>query len=147
MFTARPILVIEDDAALREALMEYLEETGDFLPFGAGTLAEAGTLLDSAPLRFDSIILDVHLPDGDGVGFCMRLRDQGHNMPVIMLTGSATAADVVRGLGAGATEYLAKPFRASDLIARLQPVGLADDKEDALGPVCRKVPNANECVA
>jgi DNA-binding response OmpR family regulator len=120
MIAAQSVLIVEDDFSFREALIEFLVETGGFLPVGVGTLAEASRLLDFGP-RFDSVILDVHLPDGDGFGFCIGLRDRGHRMPVIMLTGSATEADVARGLDAGADDYIAKPFRVCDLIARLQP--------------------------
>jgi DNA-binding response OmpR family regulator len=66
------------------------------------------------------VILDVNLPDGDGCEFCRHLRRQGHKMPIIMLTGSSAEADVVRGLEAGACDYISKPFRTNELIARME---------------------------
>jgi len=69
---------------------------------------------------FDAIILDVGLPDGDGRDFCSELRQQGHTMPIIMLTGANAEDDVVRGLESGANDYIAKPFGWDELLARLR---------------------------
>ncbi len=83
--------------------------------------------------RFDAIILDVSLPDGDGRDFCVKLRRQGHKMPVIMLTGSDAETDVVRGLDSGANDYIAKPFRLNELLARLRAqLRIFENSEDAV---------------
>src|ERR1700722_10947457 len=119
MSSKRPILIVEDDAALRGVLAEQLVETGDFHPVEAASLDQATQLLDDVEIGFDLIILDVNLPDGDGCGFCAHMRRQGHKMPIIMLTGSSAEADVVRGLDAGANDYIIKPFRMNELIARM----------------------------
>lgn len=66
------------------------------------------------------MILDVKLPDGDGRELCCRLRRAGLRMPVLMLTGADTEHDVVRGLEAGAQDYVAKPLRPAVLMARLR---------------------------
>ena len=100
MSADRPILIVEDDEALREALTERLTADGGFTAIGAGTLEEASNILAAKDARFDAVILDVGLPDGNGFDFCARLRQLGHNMPVIMLTGWDTEDDVVRGLDA-----------------------------------------------
>ncbi|HVE21526.1 MAG TPA: response regulator transcription factor [Acidocella sp.] len=120
MASQHPILVVDDDAALRAALIEQLVQDGEFLPSEAASLAEAESKLTGANARFDAILLDVGLPDGDGCDFCRRLRSQGLRTPIIMLTGSAEETDVVRGLDSGANDYIAKPFRLNELLARLR---------------------------
>jgi DNA-binding response OmpR family regulator len=120
MASQHPILVVDDDAALRVALTEQLVQDGEFLPSEAATLAEAESKLTGANARFDAVLLDVGLPDGDGRDFCRRLRAQGMKTPIIMLTASSDEMDVVRGLDSGANDYIAKPFRLNELLARLR---------------------------
>jgi DNA-binding response OmpR family regulator len=133
MSDARSVLIIEDDHAFREVLAEQLAETGDFLAVEVATLKEASQLLDADQARFDAIILVVTLPDGDGCDFCVELRRQGCNVPIIMLTGSSSDTDVVRGLEAGANDYIGKPFRANELVARLNAqLRLFDNSVDAV---------------
>jgi DNA-binding response OmpR family regulator len=116
----RPILIVEDDAALREALVEQLSENGDFELIEAGSLAEATLHLDHERGRIDLILLDLNLPDGDGWSFCAQLRRKGCHMPIIMLTGASSDADIVQGLEKGANDYICKPFRGSELKARIR---------------------------
>lgn len=116
----RPILIVDDDGTLRETLAEQLEVDGEFTASEAATLAEAEAKLSATEARFDAVILDVTLPDGDGRDLCARLRRQGVRMPIIMLTGSDAETDVVRGLDSGANDYIAKPFRLHVLLARLR---------------------------
>ena len=133
MPTPRPILVVEDDAALRATLAEQLAMDGGFSVAEAATAAEAAARLADADARCDAVLLDVGLPDGDGRDLCARLRRDGRRMPVIMLTGADAEADVVRGLDAGANDYVAKPFRAGELLARLRAqLRVFDDTEDAV---------------
>jgi DNA-binding response OmpR family regulator len=133
MPAARPILIVEDDHALRQALVEQVSEDGSYKSFEAATLREAAQYLGAADARFDSIILDVNMPDGDGRDFCVQMRRQGHRMPIIMLTGASAEEDIVHGLNSGANDYIAKPFRASELMARLQAQLRAfDTSEDAV---------------
>jgi len=115
----RPILVVDDDNALREALIEQLELDGEFAPQAADCLAAAEAVL-AKTTRFDAVLLDVGLPDGDGRDFCRKLRERGIKAPIIMLTASAEESDVVRGLDSGANDYIAKPFRINELLARLR---------------------------
>src|SRR5689334_6208576 len=98
MAAKRSILIIEDDLALRQALVEHLSEDGVFQPVEASTLAEAWCHLDNETVRTDLILLDLGLPDGDGLIFCAQARRQGHHMPIIMLTGAGGEVDIVRGL-------------------------------------------------
>jgi DNA-binding response OmpR family regulator len=133
MSSARPILIVEDDDALRQVLADQVSSSGIFSSVEAATLDEASRYLSAAEARFDSIILDVNLPDGDGRDFCAKIRRQGHNMPIIMLTGASDEDDVVSGLNAGANDYIAKPFRVNELLARLHAqLRLFDTSEDAV---------------
>jgi DNA-binding response OmpR family regulator len=119
MSAERPILIIEDDSALSALLTEQLAEDNEFHPVTAASLGEADRSLSSETARFDTLILDVGLPDGDGFEYCAKLRAQGHKMPIIMLTGAGDETDVVRGLQAGANDYIVKPFRLLELKARI----------------------------
>ncbi|MBV1800444.1 response regulator transcription factor [Siccirubricoccus sp. G192] len=133
MSTSRPILIIEDDAALRTTLAEQLALDGSFAADQAESAAEAEAKLAIDGARFDAILLDVGLPDGDGRDLCAKLRRDGLRMPVIMLTGADAEADVVRGLDAGANDYIAKPFRAGELLARVRAqLRVLDNSEDAV---------------
>ena len=120
MASARPVLIVDDDPDLCQTLAEQLAVDGDFAAATAATLAEATARLAAPDSRFDAIILDLGMPDGDGREFCAELRQAGHKMPILMLTGSDTEGDVVRGLDAGANDYTAKPFRMAELLARLR---------------------------
>ena len=95
----RPILVVDDDEALRETLCEQLALDGEFAPQQAGTAAEALARLSAEDARFDAIMLDIGLPDGDGRELCAKLRKQGLRMPILMLTGADQEQDMVRGPG------------------------------------------------
>jgi DNA-binding response OmpR family regulator len=133
MSSERPILVVDDDRDLRATLAEQLAVDGEFTSVGVATLAEAEEKLAGKEARFDAVILDVSLPDGDGRDFCKRMRREGHKMPVIMLTGSDAETDVVRGLDSGANDYIAKPFRLNELLARLRAqLRSFENSEDAV---------------
>jgi DNA-binding response OmpR family regulator len=134
----RPILIIEDDNALSAMLAEHLAEDREFQPVAVASLREADASLGAESARFDTLILDVGLPDGDGRDYCAKLRQQGHRMPIIMLTGSGEEMDVVRGLDAGANDYIVKPFRPQELMARirsqLREFETSDDAVFMIGP-------------
>src|SRR5215469_16772553 len=105
MSAERPILIVDDDPALRETLIEQFSMDGEFAAEEAATVQAAEEKLTARDSRFDAVILDVSLPDGDGRDLCIRLRRQGYKMPIIMLTGSDAETDVVRGLDSGANDY------------------------------------------
>jgi DNA-binding response OmpR family regulator len=133
MASQHPILVIDDDVALRTALVEQLVHDGEFVPEEAGNLAEAEQKLAGTNARYDALLLDVSLPDGDGRDYCKKLRARGIKVPIIMLTGSAEETDIVRGLDSGANDYIAKPFRISELLARLRAqLRTFENSEDAV---------------
>lgn len=129
----RPILIVDDDPALCEELAAQFDVDGEFAATAAGSVAEAREQLQSAANRFDALILDVSLPDGDGRDLCGALRREGLRMPIIILTGSDEEADVVRGLDSGANDYIAKPFRLNELMARLRAqMRIFENSEDAV---------------
>src|ERR687894_1037893 len=133
MSETRPILIVEDDAALRATLAEQIMLAGEFRAVEAGTAADAAAKLGEDGARYDAILLDIGLPDGDGREFCAKLRRDGKRMPVIMLTGADGEQDVVRGLDAGANDYIAKPFRLHELLARVRAqLRVFDNSEDAV---------------
>lgn len=137
MTAQRPILVVDDDDTLRGALVEQLEVNGEFAPDQASSLAAAEVMLSNGK-RYEALLLDVGLPDGDGRDFCRSLRERGIKAPIIMLTASAEEADIVRGLDSGANDYLAKPFRLNELLARLRAhlrsFENSEDAEIKIGP-------------
>ena len=133
MTAERPILVVDDDETLRETLVEQLQLDGEFSVSEASTVGEAESMVTGKDARFDAVILDVGLPDGDGRDLCARLRKQGFRMPIMMLTGSDAETDIVRGLDSGANDYIAKPFRLSELLARLRAqLRIFENSEDAV---------------
>ena len=110
------VLLVEDDPELASVLETGLEEQGihvgrESTADGARTRAVLGT--------FDVIILDVMLPGGSGFDLCRQLRERGLLTPVLMLTARDTIDDRVRGLDAGADDYLTKPFSFRELLARI----------------------------
>ncbi len=129
----RPILIVDDDQALRDTLIEQFAVDGEFYASVAQTAGEAETRMLAKEARFDAVILDVGLPDGDGRDLCARLRRHGVKVPIIMLTGSDDEIDVVRGLDSGANDYIAKPFRLAELLARLRAqLRIFENSEDAV---------------
>jgi len=129
----RPVLIVEDDAALAQTLAEQLALEGEFEPATVGLLAEADARLSAPDARFDLVVLDLCLPDGNGREFCAQLRRRGFRMPVVMLTGADAEADVVAGLDSGANDYIAKPFRMNELLARMRAqLRVYDSSEDAV---------------
>ncbi len=129
----RPILIVDDDPSLRGMLAEQLAVDGEFVASGVETASEAESKLTAREARYDAVILDVSLPDGDGRDLCARLRRSGVKVPIIMLTGSDQEADVVRGLDSGANDYVAKPFRMAELLARLRAqLRIFENSEDAV---------------
>jgi two-component system OmpR family response regulator len=111
------ILMIEDDRRLGTLVARGLRRSGHAVEIAA-TLEEARWQISD--IRFDVLILDVMLPDGDGFAFCQELRAASNWVPVLMLTARDSVPDRVRGLDVGADDYLVKPFAFSELEARLR---------------------------
>ena len=127
----RRILLVDDDESLRKTLAEQLALDGEFACVEAGTAADA--LKVALAERPDAILLDVGLPDGDGRQVCAALRKAGISVPVIMVTASSGEADTIHGFDMGANDYIAKPFRLGELLARLRAhLRQHEHSEDAL---------------
>lgn len=124
------ILIVHDDRASRTTLAAALEMDGAFAVTQANSAAEAIAKAETRASRFDAVILDLALPDTDGCELCARMRRGGLRMPIIMVTGRASEQDVVRGLDAGANDYVTKPFRLRELAARLRAQIRAHETSD-----------------
>jgi len=120
MSSARPVLLVDDDAEFLHVLVAHLEFDGQFAATAVGSLVEANDKLSAASARYDAMLLDIKLPDGDGRDFCRNLRRLGNQMPIILLTGVEGEDNIVRGLESGANDYIPKPFRIGELMARLR---------------------------
>jgi DNA-binding response OmpR family regulator len=111
------LLLVEDDVRLAEMLSEYLGEAGfrvAIAPLGEAALAKS-------PDDYDAVILDLTLPDRDGLDVCRALRAKT-DTPILMLTARGTATDRIVGLELGADDYLPKPFEPRELLARLRAI-------------------------
>ncbi len=110
-------LVVEDEPKMARLLRRGLSERGDVVEVSR----TGGEGVDRATRTpFDVVVLDVMLPDMDGFEVCTRLRARGVWVPILMLTARTALKDRVRGLDAGADDYLAKPFAFEELLARLR---------------------------
>lgn len=111
------ILVVEDDDNLRLPLVDVLEDEG----FSVQGVATGGEAIEAAQAQAPAVvILDIMLPDIDGYAVCKKLREAGSVAGVLMLTARTLEDDVVRGFDAGADDYLAKPYRLRELLARVR---------------------------
>src|SRR5581483_11870200 len=112
------ILLVEDDTRLAGMLSEYLGQAG----LQVTVASQGGTALQRlAAAGYDAIVLDLMLPDMDGLEVCRRLRTES-DTPVLMLTARGDAIDRIIGLELGADDYLPKPFEPRELLARLRAV-------------------------
>jgi two-component system, OmpR family, response regulator len=111
------ILVVEDDATTREALARALRLDGHHVETAAR--GEAASRLLQAP-PWSAVVLDLGLPDGDGLDWCREWRRRGETVPILILTARGDVGSRVEGLDAGADDYLGKPFALSELKARVR---------------------------
>lgn len=116
--TQRSILLVDDDCTMRRMLTEYLIIYG-YRVDGAATVAEATAALSNRP--YDLVLLDLTLPDGDGIDLTRQWR-AAKQMPIIHITGRTDEADRVMGLELGADDYIVKPFSLRELLARMRAV-------------------------
>jgi DNA-binding response OmpR family regulator len=112
------VLLIEDDSRLAALVAEYLSKAG-YRVAAAANGAEGLERLAQEP--YDALVLDLSLPDMDGLEVCRRLRARWE-LPVLMLTARGEAADRIVGLEIGADDYLPKPFEPRELLARLKAI-------------------------
>jgi two-component system response regulator MprA len=126
------LLVVDDDRAVRDALRRVLTLAG----YDVQTAEDGGEAIEyvvsSVP---DAVVLDIGMPELDGLEVCRRLRLLGNRVPILMLTARVDVEDRVAGLDAGADDYLAKPFDNAELKARLRALlrrTLPDDEPEEL---------------
>ena len=115
--TSTAVLLVEDDIRISEPLIRVLRSEGfEVQHVDAGVPA-----IDSvSETRPDLVLLDLTLPDVDGLDVCRKIRADHPDLPIIMLTARAEEMDVIVGLNAGADDYVAKPFRLAELVARIR---------------------------
>ena len=111
------VLVVDDEQAVRDAVARALRYEG----YTVATATDGQEALEAQALEpCDAIVLDVLMPNVDGLEVCRRLRVGGDPVPILMLTARETVPDRVAGLDAGADDYLVKPFALQELLARLR---------------------------
>lgn len=119
------ILLVEDDSALRGALEELLAREGYEVIKASNVRAAQGAMNSD----IDLAMLDVGLPDGDGISLCRQWRSEGVQTPILFLTAKDEELDVVRGLDAGGNDYVTKPFRMQELLSRIRALLRRNQKE------------------
>ena len=130
------VLVVEDEPSYQEALNVGLTVEG-FVVVGASNLAQARRLMSST--RPDLVLLDVMLPDGSGIDYCREIYDSSR-VPVIMVSARSSEVDIVLGLEIGAADYVTKPYRLRELVARMRavlrrPITIDDEETITFGDV------------
>jgi len=139
------VLIVEDDGEIADLLSRATRRAG----WAPDVVGSGGAGLESlAVIEYDLVVLDLGLPDIDGLELCRRVRAARRGVPVLVLTARGSLAERVQGLDAGADDYLTKPFEVEELLARLRalarrpaptltPVLRVDDLE--LDPAARRV--------
>jgi DNA-binding response OmpR family regulator len=135
------VLVVEDDEPIAEPLVRALRRDGhdaSWASTGAEGLEMAGAE------EFDLVVLDLGLPDMDGIDVCRRLRSADSELPILVLTARGEELDTIVGLDAGADDYVTKPFRLGELLARVRaqlrrrPDGLITAGDVRIDPAARR---------
>jgi two-component system response regulator MprA len=122
------ILVVDDESAVRSSLRRAFVFAGYEVDLAEDGRAALAMLTESSP---DAVVLDVLMPDVDGLEVCRGMRAAGDRTPVLMLTARETVADRVAGLDAGADDYLVKPFDLDELLARVRALMRRSSNGDA----------------
>ena len=127
------LLVVDDDERIRSLLQQFLVQS-DYLVSTAEDAEQARTLLSA--IEFDLIILDVMMPGQDGISFTAELWTLQNNTPLLLLTARGETEDRIKGLEAGADDYLPKPFEPKELLLRINAIlrRMPDLKEDQMMP-------------
>ena len=125
------LLIVDGDVYLRTSLRQQFAAEGFYNIFDVGSVSELNAAFKDA--NPDLILLDIQMPDGNGVDICRRLRSNGYTKPIVMLIAKNAESDIIEGLEAGANDYVIKPLRMGDLLARihtqLRHYKAADDVE------------------
>ena len=127
------LLIVDDDERIRSLLQQFLVQS-DYLVSTAEDAEQARTLLSA--IEFDLIILDVMMPGQDGISLTAELRTLQNNTPILLLTARGETEDRIKGLEAGADDYLPKPFEPKELLLRINAIlrRMPDLKEDQMMP-------------
>jgi two-component system phosphate regulon response regulator OmpR len=127
------LLIVDDDERIRSLLQQFLVQS-DYLVSTAENAEQAIKLLSA--IEFDLIILDVMMPGQDGISFTAKLRNLKNNTPILLLTARGETEDRIKGLEAGADDYLPKPFEPKELLLRINAIlrRMADLKEEQIVP-------------
>lgn len=128
---AATVLVVDDDADIRDLIVGQLRQE-NYRLLGVGSLTELRQTLREESV--DLIVLDLNLPDGDGLSLCRELRAEGSAVQIIMVTARGSAIDRVLGLELGADDYLTKPFEPRELLVRIRNL-LRRGRSDPAAPV------------
>jgi len=115
--TSTAVLLVEDDERISEPLIRVLRSEGFDVEHVDAGIPAIDSVIASRP---DLVLLDLTLPDIDGLDVCRKIRAVHPELPIIMLTARAEEMDVIVGLNAGADDYVAKPFRLAELVARIR---------------------------
>ncbi len=140
------LLIVDDDERIRSLLQQFLIKS-DYLVSTAEDAEQARTLLSA--IEFDLIILDVMMPGKDGISFTAELRKLQNKTPILLLTARGETEDRIKGLEAGADDYLPKPFEPKELLLRINAIlrRMPDLKEDQMMPKTLNFGNLNYDVA
>ena len=112
------VLIVDDDDYLRKVLVSQLRHEG---VVDLEEAAKADEVFDKVgQFKPDLILLDIQLLDGNGIDICTKLRGRGFEKPIIMLTGQQEETDIIKSLDTGANDYIAKPMRFGELLARIR---------------------------
>ena len=124
------ILVVDDERAVRESIERALRLEGYEVVQAADGAEALGSVAGQAP---DAMVLDLMMPEVDGLEVCRQLLSEGDRLPILVLTARDSVSDRVRGLDAGADDYLVKPFALDELLARLRALLRRSGGADASG--------------
>lgn len=127
------VLLAEDDAAISEPLARALRREG----YEVDVREDGRSALEGGRENPDLLILDIGLPEMDGLDVCRTLRAEGYHVPVLVLTARADEVDTVVGLDAGADDYVTKPFRLAELLARARALLRRSPGDAPGGPFVR----------
>ena len=125
------ILLVEDDSRIRRELLDALRGAG----FGVDVSVSVKDAQWALRREYDLVLLDLGLPDGDGLDICRELRATGRSIPIIILTARDAPEQRVRGLDVGADDYVIKPFHLPELLARVRSILRRSGRSPGVGPV------------
>lgn len=115
------VLVVEDEYSIRELIALNLSRAG-YDVYRAASAERALELYEEAPNEFQLALLDIMLPNMDGISLCKKMRESNENIGIILLTAKVQENDKIEGLTSGADDYMTKPFSINELLARVEAV-------------------------